>query len=130
MSDSQSTPAESIDLDLLRCPEIFLHQSEEQKPSVLYTDSLLCDVLVNPAGVSVMDKGNYELMLCSMCRSSLSHNKVPPLALANQTFLSDVPSELKDLTIIKEAMIARCHSKCWIIQLKEENQDLVVPTTQ
>ena len=97
---------------------------------MLYTDSLLCDVLVNPAGVSVMDKGNYELMLCSMCRSSLSHNKVPPLALANQTFLSDVPLELKDLTIIKEAMIARCHSKCWIIQLKEENQDLVVPTTQ
>ncbi|KAJ6485264.1 hypothetical protein DFH09DRAFT_837749, partial [Mycena vulgaris] len=27
-------------------------------------------------------------------------------------------------------MIARCRSKCWIIQLKEENQDLVLASTQ
>ncbi|KAL1664947.1 hypothetical protein GGF50DRAFT_126842 [Schizophyllum commune] len=27
-------------------------------------------------------------------------------------------------------MIARCRSKCWIIQLKEENQDIILPTTQ
>ncbi|KAJ7218156.1 hypothetical protein GGX14DRAFT_533656 [Mycena pura] len=27
-------------------------------------------------------------------------------------------------------MIARCRSKCWIIQLREENQDLVLATTQ
>ncbi|KAJ7934236.1 hypothetical protein B0H13DRAFT_1566279, partial [Mycena leptocephala] len=27
-------------------------------------------------------------------------------------------------------MIARCRSKCWIVQLREENQDLVLPTTQ
>ncbi|KAL1689115.1 hypothetical protein GGG16DRAFT_126716 [Schizophyllum commune] len=27
-------------------------------------------------------------------------------------------------------MIARCRSKCWILQLKEENQDIVLPTTQ
>jgi hypothetical protein len=27
-------------------------------------------------------------------------------------------------------MIARCRSKCWIIQLKEENQDLVLQSTQ
>ncbi|TDL18174.1 hypothetical protein BD410DRAFT_694577, partial [Rickenella mellea] len=27
-------------------------------------------------------------------------------------------------------MIARCRSKCWVVQLKEENQDLVLPNAQ
>jgi hypothetical protein len=44
--------------------------------------------------------------------------------------LGSVPPELKDLTIIEESMIARCRSKCWIVQLKEENQDLVLASTQ
>jgi hypothetical protein len=43
--------------------------------------------------------------------------KIPALSLANRTFLGAVPSELKDLTVIEEAMIARCRSKCWILQL-------------
>jgi hypothetical protein len=45
-------------------------------------------------------------------------------------FLGPVPEELKNLTVIEEAMISRCRSKCWIIQLQEENQDLVLSTTQ
>ncbi|KAJ7907404.1 hypothetical protein B0H13DRAFT_1572789, partial [Mycena leptocephala] len=52
------------------------------------------------------------------------------LSLANKTFLGSVPDELKNLTVIEEAMIARCRSKCWIIQLKKENQDLVLASTQ
>ncbi|KAJ7866259.1 hypothetical protein B0H14DRAFT_2573529 [Mycena olivaceomarginata] len=60
----------------------------------------------------------------------LTNKKLPALALANRTFLGSGPDELKDLTAIEEAMIARCRSKCWIIQLKEENQDLVLQNTQ
>jgi hypothetical protein len=48
------------------------------------------------------------------------------LVLANETDLGPVPNELKELTVIQEAMIARCRSKWWIIQLKKENQDLVL----
>jgi hypothetical protein len=51
-------------------------------------------------------------------------------SLANKTFLGPVPQELKDLTVIEETMIARRCSKCWIIQLKEENQDLALGSTQ
>ncbi|KAJ7847669.1 hypothetical protein B0H13DRAFT_1557877, partial [Mycena leptocephala] len=60
----------------------------------------------------------------------LEEEKMPALALANKMFLGSVPPELKDLTIIEESMIARCSSKCWIVQLKEENQDLVLASTQ
>jgi len=48
----------------------------------------------------------------------------------NCTFLGDVPDELKDLTVVEEVMIARCCAKCWIVQLKEENQDLQLSTNQ
>jgi hypothetical protein len=61
---------------------------------------------------------------------SLKNNKLPPLSLANKLFLGRVPDELKNLTVIEEAMIACCRSKCWIIQLREENQDLVLASTQ
>ncbi|THU75801.1 hypothetical protein K435DRAFT_706396, partial [Dendrothele bispora CBS 962.96] len=60
--------------------------------------------------------------LCPECYRFLTRGKVPPLSLANHMFLGDVPPELRDLTVVEEAMIARCRTKCWIIQLKEEER--------
>ena len=40
--------------------------------------------------------------LVSSCRC------VPDLALSNHLFLGDVPSELKDPTVVKESMIVLC----------------------
>ena len=60
----------------------------------------------------------------------LRSGKVPTLSLANHNFLGAIPDELKDLTVVEEAMIARCQAKCWIIQLKEDNQDLTLPHAQ
>ena len=94
-------------------------------------NSPLKDLLLDPDGVLIPPNGGSPILsLCSVCHSSLKNNKLPPLCLANKLFLGPVPEELKNLTVIEEAMIARCCSKCWIIQLREENQDLVLPTTQ
>ncbi|KAF8157746.1 hypothetical protein K438DRAFT_1620612, partial [Mycena galopus ATCC 62051] len=96
-----------------------------------FDEGPLRDILIDRDGVSFpSDGGDPVLSLCSECQSSLRKGKLPPLSLANKTFLGPVPEELKDLTVIEEAMIARSRSKCWIIQLKEENQDLVLPNTQ
>jgi hypothetical protein len=95
-----------------------------------YDEGPLRDLLVDPDGVSFPDSGGPTLSLCTTCHSCLKRNKLPPLSLANRNFLGPVPEELKNLTVIEEAMIARCRSKCWIIQLKEENQDLVLASTQ
>ncbi|KAF8162218.1 hypothetical protein K438DRAFT_1985337 [Mycena galopus ATCC 62051] len=95
-----------------------------------YDEGLLCDLLVDPDGVSFPDTATPTLSLCSICHSSLKRNKLPPLSLANRNFLGPIPEELQNPTVIEEAMIARCGSKCWIIQLKEENQDLVLASTQ
>jgi hypothetical protein len=44
--------------------------------------------------------------------------------------LGDIPDQLKDLTVVEEAMIAKCRAKCWVIQLKEENSGLLVSNSQ
>jgi len=70
------------------------------------------------------------LALCLPCHSSLAQRKIPALALANNLVLGEIPDELKELTAIKEVMIAWCRSKCWIIQLKESNQQTSTPNAQ
>ena len=95
-----------------------------------YKDGPLQDVLLEPAGVTVDENGNLQLLLCNQCHSALKREKIPPLSLANGTFLGPIPDELKDLTVIEEAMIARCRAKCWIVQLKEENPTIVAPDSQ
>ena len=95
-----------------------------------FEDETLRDILLDPKGVHHSESNEVYLKLCSPCLSSLRSGKVPPLSLANHNFLGAVPDELKDLTVVEEAMIAHCRVKCWIIQLKEDNQDLTLPHAQ
>jgi hypothetical protein len=62
--------------------------------------------------------------------ASFVRKKTPPLALANHMTLGDIPNELRDLTVVEEAMVAKCRAKCWVIQLKEENSSLLVSNSQ
>lgn len=55
----------------------------------------LQDVLLEPAGVTVDENGNSQLLLCSQCHSALKRDKIPPLSLANGTFLGPIPDELQ-----------------------------------
>jgi hypothetical protein len=129
VSDRRIVPASSINLELLRCSGD-LFDSECISPTLPYTEGLLGGVLVDKGGVSVGSDGRYDLSLCRICFQSLRKNKVPPLSLANLTFLGAVPDELRDLTPVEESMIARCRAKCWIVQLTEQNRDLSLPNTQ
>jgi hypothetical protein len=121
-----------FDLQLLKRPDLNCNEDiilDQYKwlhpdcvpPPMPYDEGPLKDLLLDPDGVSYStDSGSPILSLCSVCNSSLKNNKIPPLSLANKTFLGPVPEELKNLTVIEEAMIALCRSKCWIIQLREE----------
>ena len=89
--------------------------------------------MLDPDGVivdSASGVNGIQLLLCKQCFSTVKRKKIPALSLANSMYLGPVPSELKDLTPIEEAMIARCRAKCWIVQLKEENQSVVTPDSQ
>jgi len=122
--------ASGVDLNLLKFrQDPHLNSSLNTLP-LPYQHGPLQDVLLEPAGVTVDENGNVQLLLCSQCHSALKPDKIPPLSLANGTFLGPIPDELKDLTVIEEAMIARCWAKCWIVQLKEENPTIVAPDSQ
>jgi len=97
---------------------------------IMECDDIPLAALVDSTGISKYEDGKLFLKLCKPCFSSLKGNKVPALSIANYNFLGVVPNELKDLTVVEEAMIARCRSKCWVIQLKEDNQDLALPHSQ
>ena len=77
-------------------------------PQMSFEDKTLQDILLDPKGVHHSESNEVYLKLCSPCLSSLRSGKVPPLSLANHNFLGAVPDELKDLTVVEEAMIARC----------------------
>jgi hypothetical protein len=86
-------------------------------------------VLFDPDGIGSDDDGETVLLTCRSCSSSLKRGKIPRLSIANSKYLGPVPSQLQELTVNKEAMIARCQAKCWIIQLKEED-DYSTPSVE
>ncbi|KAF8227789.1 hypothetical protein L208DRAFT_1041701, partial [Tricholoma matsutake] len=68
--------------------------------------------------------------LCHPCSHSLHGGKLPCAALSNHTFLGDVPEVLQDLTVIEESIIVLVRAKCYIVQLKADNEDVSVPNLQ
>ena len=88
-------------------------------------------MVLEPSGVRQLENDEYKLNLCTSCSKLIEKEKIPVLALANRTFIGPVPPELKNLTPIEEFMIALCCSKCWIVQLSEQDHsDLTSPHTQ
>lgn len=82
------------------------------------------DVMLEYAGIQFdIETEETNLTLCNKCHSFLKSKRTPPLSLANHMFLGTVPPELKNLTVVEEAMIAMCRGKCWIVQLQEEDND-------
>jgi hypothetical protein len=61
------------------------------------------------------DSMESVLVVFKACRSDLKTGIVPRLSMVNHNFLGPVPPELKDITVVEEAVIARCRAKCWII---------------
>lgn len=68
----------------------------------------LAGALVDPDGIESGDTGEPVLAVCKDCHPFLKRGKVPRLAIANYNFLGPVPDELDGLTVVEEAMIARC----------------------
>ena len=57
--------------------------------------------------------------ICQRCHSCLSDSSLPAEALANFRWIGPMPDELKDLTWVEEALIARSHLFGRIFRLEE-----------
>jgi hypothetical protein len=119
-----------IDLHILCCTAMLDPDAVVAIPPVLYTDGPLAGILVDPAGVHQNEDGSLSLSLCPHCKSALSRKKLPRFALANLNIIGDVPPELKDLTLVKEMLVARCQAKMCMIKLQDHRDDIELPTVQ
>jgi hypothetical protein len=94
-------------------------------------NSPYASLLIEPHSIeSDPDSAEPVIAVCRRCCTDLKANKVPPLSTANNNYLGPVPPELKDLTIVEEEMISLCRAKCWIVQLRGDDSDTSIPTTQ
>jgi hypothetical protein len=143
-SDCCQVNLHDIDVGVLRRPDFRMQKNSDHcmivDPHWLNSDVVspilpspiqsMPDIMLDGAGVHTINadtshskSGDIFLTLCKTCKSSIKSGHVPPLSLANHMVLGDVPAELNDLTVVEEAMIAKCRAKCWIMQLKEEGSD-------
>jgi hypothetical protein len=138
-----SVDSRDISLTPLHRPD---HQPSLKNPQTCVDDQwldlscsapLLHDNVLDPAALldprsihRKEDNSGTLLSFCSDCHACILKSKTPPLALANHMFLGDIPAELHDLTIIEEAMIARCHAKSWVVQLQAKSDTTCLPNSQ
>ncbi|KAJ7915027.1 hypothetical protein B0H13DRAFT_1610926, partial [Mycena leptocephala] len=85
-------------------------------PPMPMENSPYARLLIEPHSIeSDPDSAEPVIAICRRCCTDLKANKVSPLSTANNNYLGLVPPELKDLTIVEEAMIWLCRAKCWIV---------------
>lgn len=131
-NEKQCLPVSHLPLDLLRCPPSVLAAVSSAKfPAVLdpHGDDTPVHLYLARDGV-VCDKDSgfvVKVFLCVECSRYLARKQLPPLSWANGTYLGPLPPELKDLTFIEEAIIARARAKCWIVHLKEDKDNADTP---
>ncbi|KAJ7891483.1 hypothetical protein B0H13DRAFT_1574416, partial [Mycena leptocephala] len=100
-------------------------------PPMPMDNSPYASLLIEPHSIkSDPETAEPVIAVCRRCCTDLKANKVPPLSTANNNYLGLVPPEFKDLTIVEEAMISLCSSKCWIVQLRGDDSGTSIPTTQ
>ncbi|KAJ6549072.1 hypothetical protein DFH09DRAFT_1087139 [Mycena vulgaris] len=108
--DEEAVPVvETTWLDL-RCPE-------SPMPMQNATNSAHRGVLIDPPCLE-----RNLVVTCRKCAAALQSDKVPPRAVANHNDLGPVPIELESLTVVEEAMITLCRTKCWIIDAFDEER--------
>ena len=101
----------------------------EEYPNPFENHVALKNIVIELKGVVKTENDEDALQLCTSCYRTLSNTKcIPRTALTNGLLFGPVPSELRDLTIVEEAMIARRRCKCWVIHLHDNNFSSVSST--
>jgi hypothetical protein len=124
-------PLANINLDLLRHPVWSASDPyNSTTPPMPFTDGPLEGVLIDPAGVFGDNEGSINLALCPPCKGALARDKLPRFSLANLNVIGTVPTELNDLTLVEELIVARCRAKLCVIKLQDHRGDVELPTVQ
>jgi hypothetical protein len=106
-SDIGSLP---MHLDILQLSDAFIvHNCVVQHLSSEFVyDGIpwLNGVMLDKAALSVVSNIRASLVVCADCFSSLTHGKIPRLALANRLYRGHLPDQFRDLTWVEEMVCA------------------------
>ncbi|QRV90748.1 Helitron helicase-like domain at N-terminus [Ceratobasidium sp. AG-Ba] len=103
-------------LDSLKHPEHLVptHTHPEHQKWTISSMLLVVD--------KVMDvEGRPWGWFCSQCLKALDDNRLPPLALANQMWIGEIPEALLGLTIPEQILISLFHPRCYVFKLYPKN---------
>ena len=106
LKERQTKDLSEVNLDMLQGPDNHWNDPSVAFPPTPFSTGPLKNVLVNTNGVKFISDSTYRVNLCTTCLHSLRRDNMPKHALANRLYLGPVPSELHDLTMVKECMIA------------------------
>ena len=130
VSDRKVQPLGEINLELMRDRTNRVFDESCTPPEPFFASGPLANVAIDPDGVTQDAENNISLQLCPRCNSSLKKNKLPRLAIANLNVLGSVPPEMKQMTMVEEMLIARCHAKSCIVKLQDYRADVSLPSSQ
>ncbi|EAU80832.2 hypothetical protein CC1G_04942 [Coprinopsis cinerea okayama7 len=105
--------------------EVYAYECQEMSLDDIPHPQLLYPTLPHPAQQltrgMLLFPGTYRdndlLRVCRPCLNQLNHNKKPPLSLANDLWLGDVPRQLQDLSLPERLLIARYIPAAHVVKL-------------
>lgn len=88
---------------------------EKTHPAHVLTEGMLLHHTVH---TSTHDSGKKDhILICHTCLSYLNRDKTPPLALANNMWIGDIPPQLSILTLPERILIACFFPAAYIVKL-------------
>jgi hypothetical protein len=124
ITEKASIPLDEIDIDLLKRPDHVQPESDSDievddverdphepwlddrcpEPPMPMANTPYSSVLIEPDSLG-NDPETEKLVMtvCRQCRSNLKAKRVPPFSIADH-YLGPVPPELRDLTVVEEAV--------------------------
>lgn len=64
-----------------------------------------------------------NMSLCHDCHEKLSKNQIPPLSIANNMWIGNIPFELSVLTLLERMLIAKYLPAAYIVKLYPKSED-------
>lgn len=111
---------DSLSLEILRLKDNFIVKNcviKCNSAEFNYGNNLLNGLMLEKHGILECNKTEAKLNICSECYTSLKHNKIPHLALANNLYRGVLPDQFQDLTWVEEMVCSIYRNTAHITRL-------------
>ena len=122
LNDAEKVSATELYLTVLAVKLEYIKTEFSWRSGVPSLDSQ--NIMVDHGSIflSATDTQEPYLTMCKPCQYQLSDKCLPPQALANHRWIGEVPEELKQLTWLKEKLLARRHLVGSIVRLEDRHE--------